>query len=78
MVPKMNEVFNRTDVFWIGRANTLNDFPNISQVKSVMGLGWGWQELSFDKLEYFKTIFADRLCQTLCRFRESSEVKIQQ
>ncbi len=78
MEPEMDQVLNRTDIFGICGTNTLDYFPDVSQVEGVMGLGRSRQKLSFDELEYFETVLTDWPGHISCRFRELFEVEIQQ
>ena len=75
MVPKMNEIFHWTDIFRIGRANSLNYFPNVSQVECIMRFRGSWQQLCFDKFEDFQTKLTDMLGHIFGRLRESLKVK---
>jgi hypothetical protein len=42
MIPEMDEGLSRLNSLGISCADTLNHFPNIPQVKSVMRFGWSW------------------------------------
>jgi len=39
VIPQMDQMFGRCNIFGVGGTNTLNYFPDIPQVESVMRLG---------------------------------------